>query len=258
MRTLCEEERLTKLLSYESALWQAGKTLVAGVDEAGCGPWAGPVMAAAVILPVQCRIPGIDDSKRLSHEKRLRLVPIIQENAIAYAVAACSVQEIDRLNIREASRWAMSRAVLSLAVQPEHVLVDARIIPNITMPQQGIVHGDAKSQSIAAASILAKVARDLWMLELAKQYPGYGFEQHKGYGTAMHQRALTELGCCPEHRRSFAPIARRLGQAVKVKQKAMARKRGALRETFDRSTPLNAHENDQSPQGMKHQCGNQQ
>jgi len=202
-----ERERLDALLLYERALWRRGVRWVAGVDEAGAGPLAGPVVAAAVILPKGTRIEGIDDSKKLSRAKREQLELVIRERAIAYAVGICTPEEIDAINILQASRLAMARAVAALRPVPQYLLVDARNVPHMNMPQTPIIHGDSISQSIAAASIVAKVYRDALMTKLACTYPGYGFERHAGYGTRVHMDALANLGPSPVHRRSFAPVA---------------------------------------------------
>ena len=201
-----EGQRLRTMLKYEMALWDGGTTYVAGVDEAGMSPLAGPVAAAAVIFPRGARLPGVDDSKKLDARERERLAPVIRETALAWAVAYAEVEEIDRLNIFWAGLLAMRRAVAALAHAPQHVLVDGRRLRGLTIPQQPIVKGDAKSLSIAAASILAKTARDARMTELDCTYPGYGFAQHKGYGTPEHQAALSRLGPSVHHRRSFEPI----------------------------------------------------
>ena len=202
-----ERERLERMLAYERELWARGVVRVAGIDEVGVGPLAGPVVAAAVILPPGCSITGIDDSKQLDHEARVRLAGEIRERAVAYAIASCSVDEIDRWNIYRASLQAMHRAVMGLRVAPEHLLVDARTVPAVTVGQTAIIQGDAKSQSIAAASIVAKVERDALMERLAQKHPGYGFEKHKGYATPEHFEALRRLGACDIHRRSFSPVA---------------------------------------------------
>jgi ribonuclease HII len=201
-----EAARLEGMLAYERPLWEAGLKLVAGVDEVGVGPLAGPVVAAAVILEPGCSIDAVDDSKQLDRAVRERLDSVIRTRAVAFAVASCSVEEIDRLNILRASCEAMRRAVVALAVVPEHLLVDARRVPGVAVQQTGIIDGDAKSQSIAAASIVAKVYRDALMTELGRRHPGYGFECHKGYATAEHLRALRTLGPCELHRRSFEPV----------------------------------------------------
>jgi len=202
-----ERQRLDDLVAYEKQLWRRGFEYVAGVDEAGAGPLAGPVVAAAVILPRRARITGIDDSKKLSARQRERLALQIRAEALAFAVGACSPDEIDRLNILQASREAMRRAVAGLNLQPQHLLVDAREVPGVTIAQTSLIKGDACSQSIAAASILAKVERDHMMLDYSLQYPGYGFERHAGYGTAAHMTALRRLGPSPIHRMSFSPVA---------------------------------------------------
>jgi len=187
-----------------------GINLIAGVDEVGCGCWAGPVFAAAVILPLDSRIGMIRDSKTLSPAQRQRLAEEIRSAAVAWAVGAASAEEIDALNIRRADALAMLRAVEGLGVRPEFVLIDAFRIPGLVIPSKSIIHGDAEVKSIAAASILAKVARDSHMEELARRFPGYGFEAHKGYGTKAHQEALCRLGPCPEHRRTYEPVRKAL------------------------------------------------
>ena len=179
---------------------------IAGVDEAGRGPLAGPVVAAAVILPDQHTITGLNDSKKLTPKRRAALADDIKVQALAWAVAESSVAEIDRINILQASLVAMQRAVAGLSQVPHEVLVDGNICPSLPMPTRAIVGGDGLHASISAASILAKVARDEQMLLLDQQYPGYGFAQHKGYGTKAHLAALTALGACAIHRRSFAPV----------------------------------------------------
>ena len=180
--------------------------LVCGVDEAGRGPLAGPVSAAAVILDPDYPIAGLADSKKLSGRQRDRLAPIIRERALAWAVAYADVAEIDRLNILQATLLAMRRAVLALPIQPQQVLVDGLYCPQTGIPSQAIVKGDSKVAAISAASILAKTARDALMLELHQQYPHYGFADHKGYPTAAHLAALRENGVTAVHRRSFRPV----------------------------------------------------
>ena len=213
VRNRAEGQRLRHLLKYETELWDEGLTCLAGVDEAGAGPLAGPVVAAACALPKDFRATGIDDSKKLDGKERDALEAQIKQGALTWAVAQAEVEEIDRLNIYRASLLAMRRAVEGLALRPDYLLVDARTVPGTSIPQRGIVHGDALSMSIAAASILAKTARDRLMEKLARQYPGYGFELHKGYGTPEHSEALKRLGACPIHRRSFAPVREALGLA---------------------------------------------
>lgn len=202
-----EGQRLRKMLAFETALWSSGISHVAGVDEAGMSPLAGPVSAAAVVLRPGTRIPGVDDSKKLRPAERARLATIIREEAVAYAVCLVHHEEIDRINIYHAGLLAMTRAVQALAVTPEHLLVDARTLRAVELPQQGIIKGDAKSLSIAAASILAKTTRDAHMETMDALYPGYGFKQHKGYPVKAHYAALTKLGPCAIHRRSFPSVA---------------------------------------------------
>lgn len=184
--------------------------LVCGVDEAGRGPLAGPVLAAAVILDPARPIPGLNDSKKLSEKKRAALAPLIRERALAWAVAEASVEEIDRLNILHATMLAMQRAVAALAVRPVSALIDGNRCPPLDIPAEAVVQGDGKIASIAAASILAKTVRDAGMLELHERYPQYGFDRHMGYPTAAHCAALAEHGASPAHRRSFGPVARQL------------------------------------------------
>lgn len=206
-----EGQRLRKLLQYESPLWRAGVLHVAGVDEAGMSPLAGPVAAAAVVFAPGFRLVGIDDSKKLDARKRERLAADIKQHSVAWSVAYAEVDEIDTLNIYWAGLLAMRRALSALSVAPEHVLIDARRLPELTVPQQRIIKGDAKSLTIAAASILAKTARDARMRQLDAQYPGYSFAKHKGYPVREHVAALQQLGATPVHRRSFAPVREALG-----------------------------------------------
>ena len=187
----------------EEGWYDRGLRLICGVDEAGRGPLAGPVCAAAVILPEHVDIPGLDDSKKLSDKRRRELVPLIQEAAVSYGIAFVDHEEIDRINILQASLLAMERAIGMLQVKPELALVDGNREKDFGVPVQTVVHGDSLSASIAAASILAKVARDDLMVQLAQEYPQYRFEIHKGYGTKAHYAALAEHGPCPIHRRSF-------------------------------------------------------
>ncbi len=189
--------------AIEQGFYDKGITLVCGVDEAGRGPLAGPVCAAAVILPVNADIPGLNDSKKLSDKKRRELFPIIQEKAIAYGIAFADEKEIDEINILQATFLAMERAVSQLSVQPDHILIDGNRNKDFGVPSSTVVHGDSLSASIAAASVLAKVTRDNVMLEMAKQYPEYGFEIHKGYGTRAHYDALQCSGPCAIHRMTF-------------------------------------------------------
>ncbi|HUY26920.1 MAG TPA: ribonuclease HII [Candidatus Binataceae bacterium] len=194
-------------LRYERRLWHAGLTAVAGVDEAGVGPMAGPVVAAAVIFAPEAFIKGVHDSKQLTPDKRAALFEPILTGALAVGVGMAEVEEIDRLNIFWATMSASRRAVAALGRPPEHVLVDGREIPGLGLPQTRIVGGDRKSFCIAAASIIAKVTRDRMMLEYDARFPGYGLAQHKGYCTADHLAAMNRLGPSPIHRRSFAPVA---------------------------------------------------
>lgn len=187
----------------EEACYGMGYKLVCGVDEAGRGPLAGPVCAAAVILPEHVDIPGLDDSKKLSDKRRRELFPQIQQKAIAYGIAFADHHEIDEINILQASLLAMERAIQMLSVRPDFALVDGNREKDFGVPVKTVVHGDSLSASIAAASILAKVTRDDYMEKMALEFPGYGFEIHKGYGTKAHYAALTELGPCPIHRKTF-------------------------------------------------------
>jgi ribonuclease HII len=202
-----ETRRVSQLFALRRRLFAAGARLVAGVDEVGVGPLAGPLVAAAVVLPERVELPGLDDSKQLRREEREGLDAAIRRQALAVCVAELTSREVDRLNVRRASLEAMRIAVTGLALCPDHVLVDAFTIPAIDPPQTAIVDGDALDGSIAAASIVAKVHRDARMRELDARHPGYGFAQHKGYSTREHFAALARLGPCPEHRRSFAPVA---------------------------------------------------
>lgn len=206
-----EGQRLRKLLRYETALWTTGVLRVAGVDEAGMSPLAGPVAAAAVVFLPGSRIPGVDDSKKLDAASRERLAVEIKETAVAWSVAFAEVDEIDTLNIYWAGILAMRRAVEGLSQGPQHILIDARRLAEVDIPQQSIVKGDCKSLTIAAASILAKTARDALMVKLDAKHPGYGFAKHKGYPVRDHLAALKRLGASPVHRRSFNPVRLALG-----------------------------------------------
>lgn len=188
--------------------------LVAGVDEAGRGPLAGPVVAAAVILDPRQRIAGLADSKKLSPARRERLFDEIRARALCCAVAEASVEEIDRLNILQATLLAMQRAVAGLRLRPNKVLVDGNRLPTLAVAAEAVVHGDALVAAISAASILAKVRRDRWCVEVDQHWPQYGFAVHKGYGTAAHLAALQRFGPCELHRRSFAPVAAALRSAA--------------------------------------------
>ena len=198
-----EKKMKLDLWEIERELHAEGIGLICGVDEAGRGPLAGPVCAAAVILPPETELPGLNDSKKLSEKKREQLFPEIQQIALAWSVAFASVEEIEERNILGATMLAMNRAIAGLSLTPDLALIDGNRNKEIEVPSRCVVHGDARCASIAAASILAKVSRDHLMLELAREYPQYGFEQHKGYGTRAHYAALREYGPCPAHRPSF-------------------------------------------------------
>lgn len=190
--------------SYENSVRQNGYKFVCGVDEAGRGPLAGPVCAAAVILPENCEIEGLDDSKKISEKKREILFNEIVEKAVSYNIAYGTLEEIEKYNILEATYLAMNRAVEGLKIKPDFALIDGNRIPkNITVPCETVVKGDSKSYSIAAASILAKVTRDRLMTEYDKKYPEYLFAKHKGYGTKAHYEAIRQYGVCEIHRLSF-------------------------------------------------------
>ncbi|HLH71248.1 MAG TPA: ribonuclease HII [Candidatus Dormibacteraeota bacterium] len=190
----------------ERLAWEMGHRHVAGVDEVGLGPLAGPVVAAAVILPAGAQLPGLDDSKRLSPTKRERLEVLIRRRAVACAVHAVAPEVVDEMGLTRARQLAMSGAVAKLEVPADYLLVDAWEVPDLPLPQMCVVKGDGICASIMAASVIAKVHRDRLMVEYDRQYPGYGFAVHKGYGTAAHLRALAELGPAPIHRRSWAPV----------------------------------------------------
>jgi ribonuclease HII len=207
-----EKNRLDAMLHFERLLWKAGIQHIAGVDEVGMGPLAGPVVAAAVVFPPGTEIESIDDSKALDEETRRRLDVEIREKATAFAIGVVEVDEIDRINIYHAGIQAMRVALTGLPVTPQHILVDSRTVPGFTQPQNSFDKGDGINFSIASASIVAKVYRDGLMIELDKKYPGYGFASHKGYATPEHQRAIREFGPCPIHRRSFDYIRELCGQ----------------------------------------------
>ena len=190
-------------LEYEEKAYSQGYNIVCGIDEAGRGPLAGPVYAAAVILPKGCIIDGLNDSKRLSEKKRDYLFDVIKETAVSYGVGVATQQEIDEINILQATFLAMRRAVDNLSVAPDIALIDGNRRPGLNIAEQDIVKGDAKSMSIAAASVIAKVSRDRYMLEMAEKYPQYQFEKHKGYGTKLHYEMIEKYGISPIHRKSF-------------------------------------------------------
>ncbi len=212
LRNRREGQRLHHLLRFELELWEQGLHLIAGVDEAGMAPLAGPVVAAAVILPRNYKLRGLDDSKKINDmQRREELAAQIKQDAVCWSAGRAEVEEIDTINIYHAGLLAMRRAVEGLCTQPEYLLVDARTIPYCTCPQRGIIHGDALSASIAAASIIAKTTRDRHMLEMDSIYAGYGFASHKGYPTLGHLQILKDRGPLPIHRRSFTPVRQALG-----------------------------------------------
>ena len=200
-----EEERLEGMLAYEKECYARGMELIAGVDEVGRGPLAGPVVAAAVILPKACKIPGLNDSKKIPKSKHKEIYEDVLQNAIAIGIGVKDNQVIDQVNIYEATKLAMMEAIGQLDPQPQHLLIDAMKL-DLPIPQTSIIKGDANSLSIAAASIVAKVTRDQMMEEFDKEYPGYDFAKNAGYGTAKHLAGLVQLGVTPIHRRSFEPV----------------------------------------------------
>lgn len=212
-----EDARIQKLLVEEKKLWNQGFLLLAGIDEAGRGPLAGPVVAAACILPAQFDLSGLNDSKTLTESKREKIYTQIQAQAIDYAIGSAEPAEIDVLNILQATKLAMKRAVEGLTVRPHYLLIDALKLPDVHLPQLPLIGGDQISATIAAASILAKVTRDRLMVELHALYPEYLFSKNKGYGTSEHMQVLRRLGPCPLHRRSFAPVKQ--GTSVKLERK---------------------------------------
>lgn len=201
-KEVAEERRLSALWERERFLYGQGYSLVAGIDEVGRGPLAGPVVAACVILPPECNLPGLNDSKKLNPEERARLSELIKLQALAWAIGLVDHEEIDRINILQATKQAMLSAIKQMSRQPEYLLIDALKL-DIAIPQEGIIHGDSLSASIAAASILAKTYRDSLMEMMDVLYPEYGFSEHKGYGTPRHLEALKRCGSCPIHRKSF-------------------------------------------------------
>lgn len=207
------EEHYTPDLHVEQAAREAGYRAVCGIDEAGRGPLAGPVVAAAVILPATYELAGLTDSKQLTAKKREKLfAALMEDERVQKSIAAATAAEIDELNILRATHLAMARAAKGLPEPADFALIDGLPVPNFPLPSKSIVKGDSRSLSIAAASILAKVTRDRLMAELDTRYPAYGFAKHAGYGTAAHLAALRTHGPCPEHRRSFAPVAALLPQ----------------------------------------------
>jgi ribonuclease HII len=210
-RERAERLRLDAMLNFERLLWRQGVTRVAGLDEAGMGPLAGPVVAAAVVFPPHVELDGIDDSKRLDPSTRARLAERIRKHA-AVGVGLADVAEIDRLNIYQAALLAMRRALEALEEEPEHLLLDARVLPDVSLPQNPFQKGDGINYSIAAASIIAKTHRDALMEALDREHPGYGLARHKGYATADHQAAIRRLGPSPVHRSSFSFIRELCGE----------------------------------------------
>ena len=200
-----EDLRLEKMLAYEKELYAQGIDLIAGVDEVGRGPLAGPVVAAAVILPKACKIPGLNDSKKIPKSKHKAIYEAVLQNAIAIGIGVKDNHVIDQVNIYEATKLAMMEAIGQLEPQPQHLLIDAMKL-DLPISQTSIIKGDANSLSIAAASIVAKVTRDQMMEEFDREYPGYDFAQNAGYGTANHLAGLYQLGVTPIHRRSFEPV----------------------------------------------------
>lgn len=204
-KRLDEDERLEGMLAYEKECYARGMELIAGVDEVGRGPLAGPVVAAAVILPKACKIPGLNDSKKIPKSKHKEIYEAVLQNAVAIGIGIKDNQVIDQVNIYEATKLAMMEAIGQLEPQPQHLLIDAMKL-DLPIPQTSIIKGDANSLSIAAASIVAKVTRDQMMEEFDREYPGYDFAQNAGYGTAKHLAGLDKLGVTPIHRRSFEPV----------------------------------------------------
>ena len=206
-REKLERARQSRMLAHEREIWDTGVLHIAGVDEVGVGPLAGPVYSAAVILPHDFELPGLNDSKQiLTAERRQELAREVHLRAVAVSIGVAEVEEIDRINIRQATFLAMRRAVEGLTIKPEHLLIDAHRIPGVSLPQRPLVKGDTLSSSIAAASVVAKVARDALMAELDREHPGYGFAEHAGYATPEHLAVLRERAPCAIHRRSFAPV----------------------------------------------------
>ena len=204
-KRLDEDERLEGMLAYEKECYARGMELIAGVDEVGRGPLAGPVVAAAVILPKACKIPGLNDSKKIPKSKHKEIYEAVLQNAIAIGIGIKDNQVIDQVNIYEATKLAMMEAIGQLEPQPQHLLIDAMRL-DLPISQTSIIKGDANSLSIAAASIVAKVTRDQMMEKFDREYPGYDFAQNAGYGTAKHLAGLDQLGVTPIHRRSFEPV----------------------------------------------------
>jgi ribonuclease HII len=215
---------------FELEARRRGYRWIAGLDEAGRGPLAGPVVAAAVILPTRCRLAGVDDSKQVSEPERVRLYEVIVQRARGVAVGVATEQEIDHLNILEATRLAMYRALASLTLQADYILIDAVTLPALAIPSRSIIKGDTLSMSIAAASIVAKVTRDRMMVAYHRAYPQYNFRSHKGYGTEEHLLRLTQHGPCAIHRRTFAPVAQLFNGDGRVPQTGLEKLQGRFRD----------------------------
>jgi ribonuclease HII len=199
---------LPNLYKFEEELYDTGSEIICGVDEAGRGPLAGPVVVCACIMPAFLRIPGINDSKQLSSKKREELYKIIVKEALAYNVVFVTVEDVDKLNIYQATKKGMLEAINGLKIKPNHALIDAMKLDELELPHTSIIHGDALSASIAAASIIAKVTRDHYMDKMDIKYPNYGFKKHKGYGTKEHLAALEKFGPCEIHRKTYAPVSK--------------------------------------------------
>lgn len=208
-------EKLQEMKFYENQLYAKGLNFIAGVDEVGRGPLAGPVVAAAVVLPKEFYVLGIDDSKKLSEKKREALFEEIKASCICYSIGMVENEKIDEINILEATKLAMKQAIEGINIKLEHLLIDALTLKEIAIPQTGIIKGDSKSVSIAAASILAKVTRDRMMVDYAQCYPAYAFERNKGYGTKDHYKGIDAVGICPIHRKTFLKGRVILNDAVK-------------------------------------------
>ena len=202
-RRIMLEQKLLEMKAYEKDLYSKGVKYIAGIDEVGRGPLAGPVVAAAVILPEEFDVIGINDSKKLSEKKRDELFDVIKEKALAYSFGVVDNEVIDEINILEATKKAMKEAVMRLGIEPDHLLIDAVKLADVDIPQTSIIKGDEKSISVAAASILAKVTRDRMMVEYAEEYTHYAFEKNKGYGTKAHYEGIEKAGICPIHRKTF-------------------------------------------------------
>ncbi|MBE6137533.1 MAG: ribonuclease HII [Erysipelotrichaceae bacterium] len=201
-------QKTEDLYRFEEELYDQGFHQICGVDEVGRGPLAGPVVVCACILPPFLRIKGINDSKKLSEKKRNELYDIIINEALAYEVVFISVEDVDNLNIYQATKKGMLEAINGLSIKPEHCLIDAMPLGELEIPHTSIIHGDARCASIAAASIIAKVTRDRYMEQMDAEYPNYGFKKHKGYGTKQHLDALEKLGPTPIHRKTFSPVSK--------------------------------------------------